>query len=322
MKGHEIMIIETGSASDFPRLAVHVQGKLSRNRIIMNNDTWKGSVIKTDLDNGLSMHCWNCRLLKPVALYYTLIPGNGVSCSLAYNLNPGSIIFKNSSLHSWRNTFFSNHSPSVLFDLVPRKNIQFIYFSMTKDWLSRQFKDVNENVNESVVNYTSEKRDAYFSISTWQEYDAATELFEKIQTATGDSLSIQAKAFLLLSFFFENLLITKEIIPEHIAYFKKIRQVQHILHAHLATALPSLRSIAEQTGLNEASLKRYFKILYGCNIYAYYLQQKMDLAKRILVERNMNVNEVAADLGYKNVSSFIAVFKKHFGYQPGLIRKS
>lgn len=83
-----------------------------------------------------------------------------------------------------------------------------------------------------------------------------------------------------------------------------------------------MRGIAEQTGLSEAGLKRYFKLIYGSNIYEYYLKQKMELAKRILIERNMNVNEVASHLGYANVSSFIDVFKKYFGYQPGLVRKS
>lgn len=88
MKLREIVIIETGAASDFLRLAGHVQGKLNRNRIIMNNDIWKGSIIKADLDNGLSMYCWNCRLSEPVALYHTMIPGNHIRCSLAYNLAP------------------------------------------------------------------------------------------------------------------------------------------------------------------------------------------------------------------------------------------
>ena len=83
-----------------------------------------------------------------------------------------------------------------------------------------------------------------------------------------------------------------------------------------------MRSIAEQTGLSDAGLKRYFKVIYGSNIYEYYLQQKMELAKRMLIERNMSINEVAVHLGHANVSSFIEVFKKHFGYQPGLVRKS
>lgn len=47
----------------------------------------------------------------------------------------------------------------------------------------------------------------------------------------------------------------------------------------------------------------------------------MELAKRLIVERNMNVNQAADEMGYENVSNFIDTFKKHFGYLPGAIRK-
>jgi AraC-like DNA-binding protein len=49
---------------------------------------------------------------------------------------------------------------------------------------------------------------------------------------------------------------------------------------------------------------------------------KMELAKRLLIERNISVNEVAYFLKYENVSSFITIFKNHFGYLPGLIRRN
>ena len=201
MKLREIVIIETGAASDFLRLAVHVQGKLSRNRIIMNNDIWKGSIIKAELDNGLSMYCWNCRLSERVALYHTMIPGNHIRCSLAYNLAPRTIIARGSSPDAWANTFFSNHSSGTVFDLIPRKKIQFIYFSITKDWLIRQFGN-NENLNELLQKYMSEGGDAYLFASSVQEYDAASELFEKIQTVAGSSLFDAIKGIFITLFIF------------------------------------------------------------------------------------------------------------------------
>jgi AraC-like DNA-binding protein len=62
-------------------------------------------------------------------------------------------------------------------------------------------------------------------------------------------------------------------------------------------------------------------VIFGKNIYEYYLELKMDHAKRMLIENPFSVNEVASKLDYGKVSAFINIFKKHFGECPGKIRK-
>jgi AraC-like DNA-binding protein len=57
--------------------------------------------------------------------------------------------------------------------------------------------------------------------------------------------------------------------------------------------------------------------LYGKSIYGYYLEKKMEVAKKILVENRITVKEIAEILGYRQVSAFIESFTKHHGYSPG-----
>ena len=63
-------------------------------------------------------------------------------------------------------------------------------------------------------------------------------------------------------------------------------------------------------------LKEGFKQLYGDTVYAYLLDHKMEEARRMLEERQYNVNEVGLKLGYSTASHFIAAFKKKFGTTP------
>jgi AraC-like DNA-binding protein len=47
----------------------------------------------------------------------------------------------------------------------------------------------------------------------------------------------------------------------------------------------------------------------------------MDFAKKMLLEKPMRVNEVAALLDYDKVSNFIRMFKRRHGFSPGSLLK-
>ena len=79
---------------------------------------------------------------------------------------------------------------------------------------------------------------------------------------------------------------------------------------------PTLESLSAEIGLNIKKLKEGFKQLYGDTVYAYLLDHKMEEARRMLEERQYNVNEVGLKLGYSTASHFIAAFKKQFGTTP------
>jgi AraC-like DNA-binding protein len=48
----------------------------------------------------------------------------------------------------------------------------------------------------------------------------------------------------------------------------------------------------------------------------------MELAKTLLQEQQMNVNEIASHLGYSASSHFIASFKRKFGITPKQFSKA
>ena len=78
---------------------------------------------------------------------------------------------------------------------------------------------------------------------------------------------------------------------------------------------PSASELAKQYMLNEKTLIRDFKTVYGCTIYAFVIEARMRKAQELLRE-NYNVGELAMLLGYQSVSHFIKVFKNYHGCTP------
>lgn len=79
---------------------------------------------------------------------------------------------------------------------------------------------------------------------------------------------------------------------------------------------PSLLDLALQVGLNDTKLKRGFRQIFGTTVFGYLQLKRLERARSLLEERNMNVSEVAATVGYSSLSHFAKVFKQHFGTKP------
>ena len=130
-------------------------------------------------------------------------------------------------------------------------------------------------------------------------------------------LYYQAKSIEILSLFFSKNKTDLETCPflndEHIV--RKIKNAKTLLiqnYAHPDT----LPAIAKQVGLNDFQLKLGFKEIYGNTPYQFLLDYKLELARQMLINHKLQVNEVADKIGYTNVSHFITAFKRKYGMTP------
>jgi len=79
---------------------------------------------------------------------------------------------------------------------------------------------------------------------------------------------------------------------------------------------PSLLELARQVGLNDYKLKRGFRFCFGTTAFGYLHDYRMEQARQLLIDNQMQVNEVARAVGYASRSSFAAAFRKKFGVSP------
>lgn len=79
---------------------------------------------------------------------------------------------------------------------------------------------------------------------------------------------------------------------------------------------PSLLELARQVGLNDCTLKRGFRQVFGTTAFGYLHEYRLEQARQLLEEGHLNVSEVARRIGFVSRSHFAAAFRKKFGLTP------
>jgi len=82
----------------------------------------------------------------------------------------------------------------------------------------------------------------------------------------------------------------------------------------------SLAGLSRLAGLNVFKLKNGFKSMFGDTVFGYINELKMAKAKKLLIEENKQVNEVAYLLGYNSPNNFSTAFKRRYGINPGKLK--
>lgn len=84
---------------------------------------------------------------------------------------------------------------------------------------------------------------------------------------------------------------------------------------------PTLSVLAKQTGYSAPYMSLRFKEVTGIHFRDYIARVRMDEARRLLANTDKKIAEIAESVGYADVNSFYATFKKHEGVSPAAFRK-
>lgn len=95
----------------------------------------------------------------------------------------------------------------------------------------------------------------------------------------------------------------------------KIHAVKDYITKNL-TSTHSLIDLAHLVGTNDFILKKGFKELFGTTVFSFWADQKMEHAKSLLNEQELNIAEISDLIGYKNPRHFSSAFKKKYGVSP------
>lgn len=101
----------------------------------------------------------------------------------------------------------------------------------------------------------------------------------------------------------------------------KIREAREYLLANMEHPLTVIE-LSHKVGINDFKLKKGFKQLYGVTIFDFLLEARMEKARTLLTETDTPIHEIAFAIGYKNVSSFTAAFKKRMGFPPSVMKQA
>ena len=82
----------------------------------------------------------------------------------------------------------------------------------------------------------------------------------------------------------------------------------------------SIDELSERFFFSKEYLSKLFRNQYGCPIYEYVLQTRMDKACEFLRNPRLQVQDIAERLGYSNANYFGKAFKHRYGITPSEFR--
>jgi AraC-like DNA-binding protein len=128
-------------------------------------------------------------------------------------------------------------------------------------------------------------------------------------------LFVEAKIIKLLILIFEqfNEKDTAQDLSETPLLIKKF--VDDNFHRNI-----KIEEISKILGINESKIRKEFKIHYHRTIVDYISELRMLKAKKLIVNKEMMIKEIAIDCGYEYVQNFTRAFKKKFGISPEKLR--
>ena len=83
----------------------------------------------------------------------------------------------------------------------------------------------------------------------------------------------------------------------------------------------SLKKLTDFSCMSKTTFHRFFKKELGMSPIEFIMQEKIKMAKALLNEPNIQINQVSYELGFDDSNYFIRLFKKHEGITPKQYQK-
>jgi AraC-like DNA-binding protein len=199
----------------------------------------------------------------------------------------------------------------------------FYNFVFTEKWLKDNFLFI-ELLEDNFINdfFNSDSTSISFSDIVPNAVSKINSIWEILETENKgvfDIAYVKSESLDLINSFFITAKSRKKIGLANIessVYFRNFIKVEKIIRENLTASFPGIESISKDVNMCSTKLKSSFKLVYGVSIMQYHKEMKMLLAKQLIENTSMYINEIASAVGYENASKFSASYKKQFGNLP------
>lgn len=103
-------------------------------------------------------------------------------------------------------------------------------------------------------------------------------------------------------------------------YTPVVRQIVAEVHKNYREDM-NLKTLAHRYHMNASYLGQLFQKEVGCSFAQYLSNTKNGIAKELILNTNMKINEIARQMGYPDTSYFYRKFKQSYGVSPASMRE-
>jgi AraC-like DNA-binding protein len=102
---------------------------------------------------------------------------------------------------------------------------------------------------------------------------------------------------------------------------KKLLEIRHYITEDPDIHECSLENLARRFHLNSNTLRVNFRNRFNVTLHQFVLDQCMQKARILILQRGDSVTSIAHTLGYTDKSNFAKAFRQYFGVLPTEMRK-
>lgn len=96
----------------------------------------------------------------------------------------------------------------------------------------------------------------------------------------------------------------------------QLRRIQERIKSSLERGYPSIEELARICSISQSHLMRSFKKSTGWPIHKYVAEERLQMAKAMLGDGQLNLKEIASHLGFRSPAYFSTAFRRMTGKSP------
>lgn len=270
--------------------------------IVFHTNANKEKIFKTNFVEGKSSF----------NLLYLLSPNINLEaddCGTKFSFKKNEYILHYSSEESKAKLWTENQ------ELLKYLQIQIKYqyiFNLFNPQKSRESSEILEQMTKNNFIFLHKQTPPLMTV---EMHIILKEIIEYSKKGMMQKLFIEAKIIKLLILIFEQFTEKNNSETPSKLHIRIKKYIDDNYHRSL-----KINDLSQELGINENKIRKEFKEHYHSTIVDYVSELRMLKAKKLIVDKNIMIKEIAIDCGYDYVQNFSRAFKKKFGVSPEKLR--
>jgi AraC-like DNA-binding protein len=173
------------------------------------------------------------------------------------------------------------------------------------------FPDLNkitDPAKNTVIRFDRMSNESYHLLNDLRKLKVGGPVFD---------LNLTATVHMLISNYLKKLSRNRIVIQKvNESDLKNIIEMQMLLINNVENHFPTITHMAKEANMSESKFKDLFKKITGSTPNAFFMDNKLNLAKELLETKQLSISQISDRLNFTNNSYFASRFKEHFGISP------
>ncbi|MGG5209534.1 helix-turn-helix domain-containing protein [Chryseobacterium sp. MIQD13] len=230
-------------------------------------------------------------------------------CETKFLFRKNQYILHYSSRESTAELWTENQETIKYFQI--QINYQYI-FNLIDPESSRENAEILENMIRNNYIFLHKKTPPYMTV---EMHMILNELISYSKKGMMQRLFVEAKIIKLLILIFEQFNEKNKTQEDPGISFLVKKFIDENYHRSIRA-----EDIGKLTGFSQNKIRKEFKYQYNMTVTDYISELRMLKAKKMIIDKDIMIKEIAIECGYEYVQNFTRAFRKKFGVSPEKMR--